>query len=312
MARACIKFWLISVLIVGLPRISLGVDRGSCDKGLRALVNGSLHSAAAATKLAVRVVTAPVAVAGKAKNYLFPKTSEARYKELRDTLVSSLLPANKPSNPELLFDTDVTDAQKQIFYDAFDEYLNNYDKYKGKYVAEKDFRKWWALNRDSLLTPPVLKALRDQNVHLNRFVDDAHTQFLADTGKLPLLSRIGHVLKHPLTLATGASLTVLVYGGTLLRDLAVLGPGVQILNAYLSSEVTPLAQTANQIGTQNLNWLATWTQTVLTKMDAKRRKKLAAELEGNLGHPGANGPEEISAEASGNAAEVLRNPAALQ
>ena len=267
------KFWVILVLITGSSGISSGAING-CPKGFRAIVQGSLRTAAKASI----VVTAPWEAAKAVKDHFFPKTSEARWNELRDMRVGDLLPADRERRTDLVYDPDVSDAQNQIFYDAFEEYLNNRDKFEGRFFWEREFRSWWKDHRKSLLSPETIQKLRDNDTHLDWYVYDAYRQFQRDKGKLPLLVAWRRNLQHPFALFSYGAVTTLVTAGILLRDLAVIGPGVQIANGYTRSVVQPAQQTANQLGTQELSWLANWEEAMLEKLNANERADLEKDL----------------------------------
>lgn len=178
--------------------------------------------------------------------------------------------ASQGFTDKLAFDDQVL----RRFNDDFNRLLAHRKGMQGLAKA-RQFQLWWEQNRAAYLTRPVIENYRESGLSLGEFLDDLHLHFIASQARarqstrvarafnrLPLLDRLPHLkMMLPIILS-------LVFVGhklfSFLVSLLLLGPGVQMVNSYTNPVVTPLAETAKQIGSRDLAPVASTVQSWLT------------------------------------------------
>lgn len=170
----------------------------------------------------------------------------------------------------LSFDRDILAR----FHDDFERLLIHRKGMQGLSKAS-GFHDWWMQNHAIYLTRPVVETYVKEGLTLGELLDDMHLFYMAGQAKKQSLSRtarvLGRVTKRKIVFAVAFPLVVLAHKIIIfLWNLLVLGPGVQMMNSYTTPVITPLAQTATQIGSQDLAVVASSIQAWLTNREKLR------------------------------------------
>lgn len=143
------------------------------------------------------------------------------------------------------------------------------------------FRKWWLAHRAAYLTRPVIRSYRDSGLTLGELLDEVHLHYMASQNRRQRSSWFARCARK--VVRNRAMFGIVVAVGFLIQQLGgflwsllLLGPGVQMVNSYTQTVITPLAQTANQKGSQDLGVAAAAIQSWLTNRE--KLKQVKAEL----------------------------------
>lgn len=144
----------------------------------------------------------------------------------------------------------------------------------------REFEAWWIAHQAVYLTGPVLR--EHGELTLSEFSDELFVQFLGHQAAEKDAQWLYRAAKRlgknrgmlALSLAFGA---IARKGAGFLWSLVLLGPGVLMVNSYTQPMVTPLAQTASQVGARDLAPAASVIQGWLT--DRERFAMVKGELE---------------------------------
>ena len=193
-----------------------------------------------------------------------------RSRPLRDYFASYFDTAETPADP-LGFPAEVTAR----FETDFDRLLKCRQGLQGL-VRAREFRKWWREQKTAYLTRPVIQKLCETDLSLDGFLDDVHLTYMTRFTEKQEATRIFQlaqkVCRNRVVLTMILSVVfVFQRASGFLWSLAVLGPGVLMVNSYTQPVVTPLAQTASQVGARDLGSVATWIQASLTRRDKMKR-----------------------------------------
>lgn len=154
----------------------------------------------------------------------------------------------------------------------------------------RSFSHWWDEHKAAYLTRPVIEGYRKSALTVGELLDDLHLHFIVSQNARMEGSRlfrtIRKVIKNKYVVTGAFSLGMLATKSAgFLSSLAVLGPGVQMVNSYTQAVVTPLAQTAQQKGSQDLGPIAARIQTWLTnRKDLEHTRQGLHETTDKLQH----------------------------
>lgn len=142
------------------------------------------------------------------------------------------------------------------------------------------FTVWWDEHKTAYLTRPVIHGYRESGITLGEIVDDLHLHFIAGQNARKEGSRVVRAARcvgnHKAVVTTAFSIAVLFSKSVgFLWSLAVLGPGVQMVNSYTQTAIVPLAQTLQQKGSKDLGPLASNIQDWLTHRGKAEESKKA-------------------------------------
>jgi hypothetical protein len=172
------------------------------------------------------------------------------------------------------------DHEEVALFDAdFGRLLSHRKDLQGLSHA-RQFVKWWDEHKAVYLTRPVIRGYRETGLTLGELLDDLHLHYIAGQNAMREGSRtvktVRRFFNHKLVVGLAFSLGVLLSNSAgFLWSLALLGPGVQMINSYTQAVVTPMAQTAQQKGSRDLGPLAVQIQDWITnrsKADEARSK----------------------------------------
>lgn len=197
--------------------------------------------------------------------------SPAELRKLRCTRLDSYFKPGPATDIEsLTFDSETIER----FHRDFETMLRQRKSIQGLARAG-DFHQWWMRNHAIYLTRPVVETYIREGLTLGELFDDMHLHYVASQAKACHQSVAARLLRRVTKRrAVFAALFPLVLvaqkASMLLWSLLILGPGVQMVNSYTNPVVTPLAQTANQKGAQDLAFISTSIQGWLTNRDKLR------------------------------------------
>jgi hypothetical protein len=166
---------------------------------------------------------------------------------------------NEINNNEFVKDLECLLAYRQSFLKTKDQ---------------KNFEKWWKNKKKTYVKVEIVKPFLEGD--MNSFLEKIQSDYYIDL----LNHRQGTLLdKFTGKMAAIAGITsvfTLRKSLSLMWTLVVLGPGVQMFNSYTQPVVTPMAQTASQIGAKDLGGAASMVQTWLT--NRAKMKEIAKQL----------------------------------
>lgn len=171
----------------------------------------------------------------------------------------SLAPTSMP-----LFDKD----DLHDFAVDFEKLLKHRRAFQGL-SRTRTFRAWWHEHREAYVTRPLVKEYRASGMTMGELLDDAHLHFALTQERRKNSSLAVRAFRRvfrsrmPLLIVFAVSFLA-QKSGSFLWSLLVLGPGVQMVNSYTQTAITPLAQTAQQKGSKDLGTAAETIQGWLT------------------------------------------------
>lgn len=203
-----------------------------------------------------------------------PKPDDLR--ALRVRRVADYFPAETLAGAAIELD----ETALRDFRRDFEALLTHRKRIQGLARAAQ-FEKWWRTHQAMYLTRPVLANYRDSGVDLGELLDDLHLHFMVGEAKQRRSRKsfqiINRVVRNRWIVSVAVSIAFVLSQSTgFIWSLVVLGPGVKIFNAYTDAVVTPLSQTAQQVGTRDLERPAGAIQAWLTSADDA--KKVSREI----------------------------------
>lgn len=201
--------------------------------------------------------------------------SPTQFRNLRSSTIGSYFSSSNVESPSigesgvesLSFERDILAR----FHDDFEKLLIHRKGMQGL-VKASGFHEWWKENHAIYLTRPVVETYVKEGLTIGELLDDMHLYYMAGQAKKKSLSRtariVGRVTKRKVVFAVAFPIVVLAHKIIIFMwNLLVLGPGVQMMNSYTTPVITPLAQTATQIGSQDLAVVAVTIQSWLTNRE---------------------------------------------